>query len=544
MVMIKKHSVSVTVDASKEVGIYHHDWRYVGYDECNYTYHPEGAELIQKFSELGESGPYYFRTHFLFCTGNLQHTYKWGSTNIYQEDEKGNPVYNFTTFDRILSTYLDHGAKPFVELGFMPMDLVDQKYYPKTTEDWNAYNIYRTIGSACPPKDYDKWYALVFETVKHCVEKYGKEEVLTWKWELWNEPDIFYWNGTCQEYCKLFDYTEKAVHDALPNAMLSGPASTGPYPDSPHAKFLEQFLDHCKNGVNYATGAVGTRLDFITFHVKGGAFLFDHKAKKDVPSIKKFMVQCKNGMEIIQKYGYGGLEVVLSEADPDGWAAGGIGDNPNMRFRNSEYYATYVASSYHNLHRLCKQMGMHVMPIAWAFLFVGESCFSGTRTFTTQGIDKPVFNLFKLYGKLGEREVKFYSTGETDALAYPDDFATGIAPEVNGFAVKKEDGSVQILLYSHHDDIDLPDHSCVSLEIFGVPEDASVTCWRIDRDHSNAHTLWKQMNCPDYPDKNQWNQLAEAGNLQQSKEKSCREGRKLLIETELPAHAVILFDVR
>ena len=187
---------------------------------------------------------------------------------------------------------------------------------------------------------------------------------------------------------------------------------------------------------------------------------------------------------------------------------------------------------------------MHVMPVAWAFLFVGESCFAGTRTFTTQGIDKPVFNLFKLYGKLGEKELAFHSSGETNALSYPDDFATGLAPEVNGFAVKKDDGSVQVLLYSHHDDIDLTESSSVSLHISGVPEGASVTCWRVDGSHSNAHTLWRQMGCPDYPDEQQHRQLEAAGQLEQTQEMVRWEGKELLIDTELPAHAVVLFDIR
>jgi len=76
-------TVDITVSADKVVGEIKHNWRYIGYDECNYTHTPEGEELLAKFGKL-EDAPYYFRTHHLLCNGNLHGTYKWGSTNIYR----------------------------------------------------------------------------------------------------------------------------------------------------------------------------------------------------------------------------------------------------------------------------------------------------------------------------------------------------------------------------------------------------------------------------------------------------------------------------
>ena len=119
--------VNIQVDASKRCGTQEHLWRWIGYDECNYTYIPEGKELLRKFAALGDA-PYYFRTHFMFCTGNCHGTYKFGSTNIYWEDPEGNSVYDFTYYDKIMDSYMEAGHKPFVELGFMPQALVDEKY--------------------------------------------------------------------------------------------------------------------------------------------------------------------------------------------------------------------------------------------------------------------------------------------------------------------------------------------------------------------------------------------------------------------------------
>jgi len=242
------------------------------------------------------------------------------------------------------------------------------------------------------------------------VERYGQDEVLTWYWELWNEPDIIYWKGTLDEYLKLYDYTEAAVHAVLQDARLGGPATTGPLPGLKSLDYLDKFLDHCRNGVNYYSGKKGTRLDYITFHVKGGGFSFKINAPKETPSIKHFVEQVECGLDTVKKYGYEDLEIVLSEADPDGWAAGGRFDNANMNFRNTEYYATYVASTYHKIYEIARERNMDVRPLVWAFLFIGERCFEGTRTFTTQGIDKPVFNLFKMFAKLGNKYLPLHSS--------------------------------------------------------------------------------------------------------------------------------------
>ena len=118
--------------------------------------------------------------------------------------------------DRIIDTYLDAGAKPFVEIGFMPKALSTnpEPYRPDWSPGSNFNQYY--LGWAYPPKDYSKWGELVYQWVRHEVEKYGRSEVESWYWEVWNEPDIAYWHGTPEEYDKLYDYTAEAVKRALP----------------------------------------------------------------------------------------------------------------------------------------------------------------------------------------------------------------------------------------------------------------------------------------------------------------------------------------
>ena len=546
-----RQSVEMNVKADEVLGEQEHYWRYIGYDECNYTYIPEGRELLKKFAALGDS-PYYFRTHFMFCTGNCHGTYKFGSTNVYTEDEEGNPVFDFTFYDKIIDAYLETGNKPFVELGFMPMDLVDKNYLHPVDGSWQAYNQYKEVGWTCPPKDYDKWHLLIEETMRHLVKKYGIEEVNTWYFELWNEPDIFYWSGNTGEYCKLFDYTEHAFHLVLPDARLSGPAVTGIFENGHAKEFFKFFLNHCRNGANYYTNQKGTRLDFITFHVKGGGFPFKIRAKKAVPSVESLVHQVKLGLDIIKEYGYEDREVVLSEADPDGWAAGGVYDNANMIFRNTEYYATYVASTYIQIDELSRKYNIKVKPLAWAFMFPGERCFEGTRTFTTQGINKPVFNMFEILGQLGydrlglecNRTQKPGSEEEPDIgnPIHSQYTAEEEVTDISGFAVKGIHGETQIVVFSHNNDRDKKEEITVNLKVSGLrdKEEAAVSHYRIDEEHSNAYAEWVRQGSPMYPDELQYKAIKARDGLEKLTEdyKTVVTDGQITITFDMTAHSV------
>ena len=112
-------TVNVSVDAGAPRGAWKHSWRYFGYDEPNYTYMKDGRKLVAELAALSPE-PVYVRAHHLLCTGDGTAALKWGSTNAYTEDAAGRPVYDWTIIDRIFDTYVRNGAKPMVEIGFMP----------------------------------------------------------------------------------------------------------------------------------------------------------------------------------------------------------------------------------------------------------------------------------------------------------------------------------------------------------------------------------------------------------------------------------------
>src|SRR5215471_5985004 len=254
--------VSIRVDASQVKGEMRPVWRFFGADEPNYAYMKDGRKLIAELGELRRQSVY-FRTHNLLTSGDGTPALKWGSTNAYTEDKDGKPVYDWTILDRIFDTYIERGVKPYAQIGFMPKDLSTkpEPYQHKWTPKAKYDEIY--TGWAYPPKDYKKWAALVFEWVKHCVDRWGKKEVESWYWETWNEPNIGYWRGTADEFRKLHDFATDAVRRALPTARVGGPDTAG------GGRYLREFLEHCLRGKNHATGEKGTPLDFVSFHAKG-----------------------------------------------------------------------------------------------------------------------------------------------------------------------------------------------------------------------------------------------------------------------------------
>jgi len=539
-------TTKIRVNAGEWQGELAHNWNYIGYDELNYTYAPEGQALLAKFGQLQEK-PYYVRAHHLFCTGNCHGTYKWGSTNAYLEDDAGNPIYDWTFVDLVFDTLLKHGCKPFVELGFMPQDLVDTERYDPAKEDMFQRN-YRSYGWACPPKDYQKWYDLVFNLVRHCIERYGIAEIDSWYWELWNEPDLdYYWKGSIDEFNQLYDYTVAAVKAAYPQARVGGPATTNPRADSKSGIFLDAFLDHCANGVNHYSGQNGTPVDFTTFHVKGGGYRADPQHRKQPPpAVKRILADVQVGRAIISKYpAFKDLECILSEIDPDGWAAGGAWDNANLNFRNTEYYASYVATAFDKVSTFAKREGWDVRLLSWAFMFVGERCFEGTRAFSTQGIDKPILNLFRMYAHMGTQQVAFESAGAQDTLAYADLWGMDAPPDIGGFATLSGNKSLEVLIYNHHDDWDRRGEYAIDLEIANLPfasDKVRVTHYRIDQSHSNAYSEWLRQGQPIYPAPGQRAAIAARDGLEllAPSQQFQLDSGKLRLEFSLPVHGVSL----
>ncbi len=551
--------VSIQVDFTKDKGEMKPIWAWWGYDEPNYTYMKDGKKLLSEISELSPV-PVYVRAHSLLVTDEgPRAALKWGSSNAYTEDENGNPVYDWTIIDQIFDTYIERGMRPLAQIGFMPKAL-STKPEPYR-HHWKPGAEYGDIflGWAYPPKDYEKWAELVFQWVTHSVDRYGKEEVESWYWELWNEPDIGYWRGTTEEYIKLYDYTADAVKRALPTALIGGPETTGPGSENA-AEFLTTFLDHITQGKNHVTGETGAPLDFISFHAKGSPKVVDGAVQMNMG---KQLRDINRGFEIVASYpSLKELPIVIGESDPEGCAACSEADYPHNAYRNGTMYSSYTAASFARKYELADHHGVNLLgAVTWAFEFEDQPWFAGFRDMATNGVDKPVLNVFRMFGMMQGNRVDVSSgmaveansnitASSESALAYGfmeirDESVRGEQPDINALAAKDEH-TATVMVWNYHDDnIEVPD-SPVEVRMQGIPVDkVLLQHFRIDKDNSNAYEVWKTMGSPQNPSAEQIVTLEKAGQLQMlnSPEWVKVEEGEVVISMQLPRQGVSLLKL-
>jgi xylan 1,4-beta-xylosidase len=497
--------VIIRVDASRTRGELRPVWRFFGADEPNYACRKDGRKLM---AELGGLRPQtvFFRTHNLLTSGDGTPALKWGSTGAYREDAQGRAIYNWTILDRIFDTYLECGVKPYVEIGFMPEDLSlkPEPYQHQWTPTARYDQIY--TGWAYPPKDYAKWSELVYQWTKHCVEKYGRAEVGKWYWEVWNEPNIGYWRGTPEEFFKLHDCAIDAVRRALPTARVGGPDVAG----GPGGKFLHNFLEHCLRGTNYATGRIGTPIDFISFHAKGTPKFVDGHVQMGMASqlrdINAAFAVVAGFPELKDK------PIVIGESDPDGCAAC---QGPQFGYRNTTMYSSYTAASFAREHDLMDWQGVNLEGVlTWAFEFEDQPYFAGFRALASNGIDLPVLNVFRMFGKMSGQRLRVESDG---AVSLDELLKGGVRSRPDVSALASLDANQLFVFVWHYHDDDLPGPAAeVELALNGLPwpdGEARLQHFRIDAGHSNAFAEWQRIGSPPQPSPEQYAQLEKAGQL-------------------------------
>jgi len=497
-------AVDIRVDASQTSGELQPIYRFFGADEPNYATMKDGRRLLGELGQLGAPQAY-FRAHSLLVTGDGTPALKWGSTNVYTEDAQGRAVYDWTIVDRIFATYLAHNVKPYAQIGFMPEAL--SSHPAPYQHAWRPGLPYDDVytGWSYPPRDYAKWGELVYQWVKHCVEKFGRSEVEQWYWEVWNEPNIGYWHGTREEFFKLHDYAIAAVRRALPTARVGGPDAAGS-----GGAFMQAFLEHNLRGTNYATGAAGTPMDFVSFHAKGAPTYVDGHVRMGLAAQLRTIDQ---GFARIASFPeLKAIPIIIGESDPDGCAAC---QGPQLGYRNGTMYSSYTAAAFARKHLLAEKYGVKLAgALTWAFEFEDQPYFAGFRALASNGIDLPVLNVFRMMAKLNGQRVPVVSSGDAGLDAIMRD-GVRVGPDVAALA-SLAPGKVAVMVWHYHDDDVAGPDAAVQLSVNGLPlgaGDVRLTHYRIDETHSNAYGAWKRMGSPVAPTAAQYAQLVAAGEL-------------------------------
>jgi xylan 1,4-beta-xylosidase len=227
------------------------------------------------------------------------------------------------------------------------------------------------------------------------------------------------------------------------------------------------------------------------------------------------------GFEIVASFPrFRSLPIILSESDPEGCAACSARLYPQNAYRNGTLYPCYAAAALSSVLTLAERQGINLEGmLTWAFEFEGQPYFDGFRTLATNGVDKPVLNLFRMAGLMRGDRLKVVSSG-----------AVGL-----------------VLVWNYHDD-DLPGPDApVTLAISGMPgvQRVLVRHYRIDSHHSNAYAVWKEMGSPQNPSPEQYARLEAAGNLELLNSPSWEwtEAGSAAIKFSLPRQAVSLVQL-
>jgi len=318
---------------------------------------------------------------------------------VYREDNKGNPEYNFQYIDVLYDYIHSIGMKPFVELGFMPSALASGS---KTLFWWR--------GNVTPPKDYDKWADLIRNLVLHFTERYGADEVKTWYFEVWNEPNLDgFWAGTQDEYFKLYTYTVKAIKSVNSSYRVGGPATAG-------AAWVPEMIDFCRKN--------SLPIDFISTHsygVKQG-YLDEFGNSGTILSKDKMSVSgdILNSRRQIEASSMPGLELHYTE-----WSASYTPADP---IHDSYHEAAYILEK-------IKQVGNAANSMSyWVFTDIFEEAgprftpfHGGFGLINYQSINKPAFYAYSFMNRLGEKEL--------------------VNTDITSWACRDSKGGVQVLFW-------------------------------------------------------------------------------------------------
>jgi xylan 1,4-beta-xylosidase len=334
----------------------------------------------------------------------------------------------------------------------------------------------------------------------------------------------------------MYDYASDAVKRALPTARIGGPHTTGG-----GMWFLRLFLQHCLRDTNYVTGEIGAPLDYVGFHAKGWPKVVNGRVQMSMSAQLRNM---NDNYAVITSFPeLKNIPVIIGESDPEGCAACGMQTNPENAYRNGTMYSSYTAASIAREYDLANQYGINLLgTVNWSFEFENQPWFAGFRDLATNGVDKPVLNVFRMLGLMSGTRVEVSGDLAYNFESIRDLSVRGERADINALACK-DIKTVTILVWNYHDDDIINEGSLVELKIKGIPTGKAVfTHYRIDSEHSNSYEIWKKMGSPQNPTANQVTTMEKAGQLQMLNSPKNIEitNNETILKMQLPRQAVSL----
>ena len=495
-------------------------WQALGCDHLYQDTRSGAAEHL--FERIGETGAIrYLRNHHALSdemadfapVGERETERIPMGGGIYHEDDAGRPVYDFSIMDQVYDRWVAAGIKPIVEMDRVP-------------------SLLRAPSGPVPVSDFAKWTALITAFTEHLLERYGEQEVLSWYFECYNEPDRM----PSWVHNLLYDHFVAAVTRVHPRLRVGGPAMW--------TAAFGQFLEHVGRGSDQVRGGP-VRIDYISFHryamtadeVSNFPLVFPYVGDL-VRSVEEYWSYARTFPRIME------VPFQINEWGLIGRYAWGTRHFAAMELRDTEYAGLFLAKLVTGLvalehwrPELGPQRGKTPdLILYWGFAYeASRGSFLGNRSVLTGGpVLKPIWTVYEMLARLGDQRLEIGGGGAGDRVA--------------GLATRLADGSLRVLLYNFAEG---PEQSGASEEV-RIRLDAAdalhaeAAAWYLlDREHGNTFRAWEAMGRPQRLTPEQLSRLRDleqplrhAGGIGVE-----RSGVQQQLRLRLPAQSVSLLEI-
>jgi xylan 1,4-beta-xylosidase len=476
----KETSTTIQVDASAPAHPFPHFWEQMfGSGRAILSLRASYREDLRAVHQITNFK--YVRFHAIFHD----------EVGIYEEDPNGKPLYNFSYIDQIYDGLLAEGVKPFVELSFMPNKLA-------------AHTVFQAFWykpDVSPPRDWNRWDALISAFIEHLIARYGIDEVATWYFEVWNEPNLDFWAGEPkqQTYFQLYDHTSLAIKRVNSRLRVGGPATA-------QAAWVTAFLEHCHENK--------IPVDFVSTHVYANDTAMDVFHTNE--EISRDQMVCRAVRKVHD-------EIAASATPhlPLLWTEFNASYKNEPSVTDSAFMGPWLAETV----RACD--GFVDMMSYWTFSDVFEEqgvvktpFYGGYGLIAEDSIPKPAFHAFRLLHKLGDKRI-----------ALDSDYA---------LLTRRRDGTLVIALWNY----DPPDEPGPSKEITLQLKNTKATraiIWRVDSTHGDFHEAYTKMKEPRIPSRTEIRELRAATQIQPPEHRAITNGR---IRVEIPPFGLAVIELQ
>lgn len=461
------------VKANVEVGNNTEFWKAAGSDHLFYhSLKPAGQYLLKR---MGISNSHhYLRSHHTF-NQDLKHGVIRGQ-NVYSEDPEGHPIYDFSNLNKVFRAYVENGLKPIVEYDYLPDALSRDKKGVSVGNDEGMTMI--NTG----PNDWKKWSDLMKATTQNFVDEFGIDEVRTWYFEVWNEPD-----GWPEEewevFYKMYDLFVDAVTSVDSKLRVGGPACY-------HEYFLKPFLNHVVNGTNYVTGKKGSRIDFISYHIYGLSGKWLNNEPHIQPQVQRFSQSVLWLKRLLKNYPtLKGTEFHVNEWGLSSNYYRTVAQYPELEYRNSISSPLFLFKLVDALYQIEDHYNFPTsMLLYWGFSWEADEdeFFTGKRELLTAGnTPKPIQTGFEMLAQLQPKRLKVVKNKKSSRL---------------GMIATRSQEKMVFLVYNYEesDGEKVSGNDIINIQLSGLKNKLNykVESIPLDENNNNTYQTWRSMGSP------------------------------------------------